>query len=52
MKYKCIVCGYIYDPAEGDEEHRIPTGTLFENLPDEWTCPVCGVEKSDFEKLD
>jgi rubredoxin len=48
-KYKCIVCGYIYDPVEGDSEVGIAPGTLFEDIPDNWVCPVCGVTKADFE---
>jgi flavin reductase (DIM6/NTAB) family NADH-FMN oxidoreductase RutF/rubredoxin len=47
-KYVCGVCGYIYDPAEGDPEGNIPPGTAFEDLPDDWTCPVCGAEKDEF----
>lgn len=47
-KYKCTVCGYIYDPAAGDPEHGFPVGTKFESLPDSWTCPVCGVTKDMF----
>ena len=50
-KYKCSVCGYIYDPAKGDPEHGIPAGTPFEKIPDSWVCPECGVAKSDFEPL-
>ena len=50
-KYECIVCGYIYDEAEGDADSGIAPGTRFEDLPDDWVCPVCGVEKSDFEEL-
>jgi flavin reductase (DIM6/NTAB) family NADH-FMN oxidoreductase RutF/rubredoxin len=50
-KYECIVCGYIYDPALGDKDSNIPPGTAFEDLPDDWTCPDCGAEKSDFEAL-
>lgn len=49
-KYRCTVCGYIYDPAAGDPEHGIPAGTKFEDLPDDWTCPECGVGKDLFEK--
>jgi len=49
--YVCSVCGYIYDPAVGDEENAIPPGTSFENLPEEWVCPVCGVGKDRFEKV-
>ena len=48
-KYKCTVCGYIYDPALGDPDGNIPPGTPFEKLPEDWTCPVCGATKSDFE---
>ena len=51
-KYKCSVCGYIYDPALGDPDGGIKPGTPFESLPDNWTCPVCGASKSDFEKLE
>ena len=52
MKYKCSVCGYVYDPEAGDEEQSVPKGTSFDDLPDDWSCPVCGVDKSEFEKLD
>jgi rubredoxin len=48
QKYVCGVCGYVYDPAKGDPEGDIPAGTAFEKLPDDWTCPVCGAEKSEF----
>lgn len=47
-KYVCNVCGFEYDPAEGDEAHGVAAGTAFENLPDDWCCPVCGVDKSQF----
>ena len=49
-KYKCTVCDYIYDPEKGDNENGIKPGTSFEKLPDDWTCPVCGADKSLFEK--
>jgi flavin reductase (DIM6/NTAB) family NADH-FMN oxidoreductase RutF/rubredoxin len=49
-KYYCTACGYIYDPAVGDPEHDIPPGTRFEDLPDDWVCPVCGTEKADFAR--
>ena len=49
-KYVCEVCGYVYDPAEGDSENNIPPGTAFEDLPDDWECPVCGASKEDFVK--
>jgi rubredoxin len=43
-KWECP-CGYIYDPAEGDAENNIPVGTAFEDLPEDWVCPLCGAEK-------
>jgi len=49
-KYKCVICGYLYDPAEGDPSKGIPAGTAFEDLPDDWTCPICGVGKNEFIK--
>lgn len=48
-KYVCTVCGYIYDPALGDPENGIAVGTAFEDLPDDWVCPVCGADKDQFE---
>jgi len=51
-KYKCEVCGYIYDPEKGDPDSGIKPGTPFENIPDDWTCPVCGADKSQFSKID
>lgn len=50
-KYECIVCGYIYDPAEGDPEYGVPKGTPFEKLPDDWVCPLCSAGKDQFEKV-
>jgi flavin reductase (DIM6/NTAB) family NADH-FMN oxidoreductase RutF/rubredoxin len=50
-KYRCVVCGYIYDPAHGDPEANIKPGTPFEDLPDDWVCPICGVGKDQFEKV-
>jgi flavin reductase (DIM6/NTAB) family NADH-FMN oxidoreductase RutF/rubredoxin len=49
-KYKCTVCGYVYDPENGDPDSGIMVGTKFEDLPDNWVCPVCGASKSEFEK--
>jgi len=51
-KYKCTICGYIYDPVEGDPDGGIMPGTLFEDIPDDWFCPVCGVSKAEFEPVD
>jgi rubredoxin len=50
MKYVCLICGYVYDEAEGDAEHGIEPGTLFEDLPEDFECPLCGVTKEDFER--
>lgn len=50
-KYKCIVCGYIYDPVMGDPDNNIEPGTLFEDIPEDWVCPICGADKSQFEIL-
>jgi Rubredoxin len=50
MKYECNICGYVYDPAEGDPDHGISAGTAFADLPDDWTCPLCGAAKSDFSE--
>ena len=49
-KYVCQVCGYVYDPANGDSDNGIEPDTAFEDLPDDWTCPVCGASKDEFEK--
>ena len=48
-KYRCVVCGYVYDPEKGDPDHGIAPGTAFEDIPDSWVCPECGVGKSEFE---
>jgi flavin reductase (DIM6/NTAB) family NADH-FMN oxidoreductase RutF/rubredoxin len=50
-KYKCTVCGYIYDPEKGDPDTGIKAGTPFEQIPDTWACPVCGAPKSAFEAI-
>ena len=49
QRYKCTVCGFVYDPEEGDPDGGVAPGTLFEDIPDDWTCPVCGVSKTEFE---
>ncbi len=51
-RYQCKVCGYIYDPEEGDPHSGIAPGTAFEDIPDDWECPVCGVSKKDFVRID
>jgi len=50
-KYKCTVCSYIYDPELGDPDGGIEPGTPFEDIPDDWVCPVCGASKDQFEKF-
>ena len=52
QKYVCLVCGYIYDPAEGDPDNDVDPGTKFEDIPDDWVCPVCGAGKDQFEETD
>ena len=47
-KYECELCGYIYDPAVGDDDGGIAPGTSFEALPEDWVCPLCGAGKEDF----
>jgi rubredoxin len=49
--WECMLCGYVYDPAEGDPSQGIDPGTSFEALPDDWTCPDCGAGKEEFQKL-
>ena len=49
-KYICSVCGYVYDPEKGDSTSGIAARTAFEDLPDDWICPECGVGKEQFEK--
>lgn len=51
-KYVCLACGYTYDPADGDPDTGIEPGTAFEDLPDDWVCPVCGVGKDMFEEVE
>jgi flavin reductase (DIM6/NTAB) family NADH-FMN oxidoreductase RutF/rubredoxin len=51
-KYQCVVCGFIYDPEEGDPHSGIAPGTAFEDIPEDWYCPVCGVSKKDFVRID
>jgi rubredoxin len=47
-KFVCDVCGYVYDPETGDPDSGIAAGTAFEDIPEDWVCPICGVGKSDF----
>jgi rubredoxin len=51
-KYECDVCGYVYNPEEGDPENGVQPGTAFEDLPADWVCPLCGVGKDEFSPVD
>jgi rubredoxin len=51
VKYKCKVCGYVYDPLKGDPDSGVKPGTEFKDIPSSWSCPVCGVTKDQFEKV-
>ncbi|RKY08061.1 MAG: rubredoxin [Planctomycetota bacterium] len=51
-KYRCLTCGYIYDPEAGDPSNNVEPGTAFEDLPDDWVCPDCGVGKDEFEPFE
>jgi rubredoxin len=51
-RYRCTLCGYVYDPEKGDTESGVEPGTPFEKLPEGWVCPVCGATKDQFEKAE
>lgn len=51
-KWKCLMCDYVYDPALGDPDNGVEPGTAFEDIPDDWVCPVCGVGKDQFERVE
>ena len=48
--YVCTLCGYVYNPENGDPENGVAPGTKWEDVPDDWECPICGASKDDFEK--
>lgn len=50
--YTCTLCGYEYIPQDGDVENGVPENTDFEDISDDWVCPVCGAPKEDFELVD
>ena len=50
MKYVCDICGYVYDPELGDPDNGVSPGTPWEEVPEDWVCPVCGVGKDQFEE--
>jgi rubredoxin len=49
-KWVCVICGYVYDPVEGDPDNGVDPGTVWEDVPNDWLCPICGASKDDFEK--
>ncbi|MFC2012809.1 rubredoxin [Chloroflexota bacterium] len=51
-KYRCTICGYVYEPELGDPDNGIKPGAPFEEIPDDWECPVCGAAKSEFERIE
>jgi len=51
-KYECVICGFIYDEAEGIPDDGIPAGTRWADIPDDWECPDCGISKFDFDLLE
>ncbi len=52
VRYQCLICGFIYDPAKGDPDSGIAPGTAFKDIPDDWACPECGATKEDFEPVE
>jgi rubredoxin len=52
VRYICANCGYVYDPEKGDPMNDIPPGTAFDDLPDNWVCPLCYADKDSFDPLD
>lgn len=48
-RYVCTICGYVYDPEQGDPDNGVAPGTAWDDVPDDWECPVCGASKEDFE---
>ena len=51
-QWQCSVCGYLYDPKQGDPDNGVNPGTSFEDIPEDWVCPVCGASKDQFEKVE
>ena len=49
LKYECVICGFIYDEAEGMPDDGFPKGTKWADIPEDWECPDCGISKSDFD---
>jgi rubredoxin len=51
-RFQCNICGFVYDESMGDSEHGIAAGTRWEDIPENWACPECGVSKTDFEMVE
>ncbi|MHA1863318.1 MAG: rubredoxin [Candidatus Thorarchaeota archaeon] len=51
-KYECVVCGWVYDEEKGDPDSGVAAGTKWDDLPDDWVCPMCGASKVDFELIE
>ncbi len=51
-KYECLVCGWVYDEEKGDPDSGVAAGTKWDDLPDDWVCPMCGASKEDFELIE
>ena len=51
-KYECVVCGWVYDEEKGDPDSGVAAGTKWDDLPDDWVCPMCGAGKEEFELID
>ncbi|TFF94246.1 rubredoxin [Candidatus Thorarchaeota archaeon] len=51
-RYECLVCGWVYDEEKGDPDSGVEPGTKFEDIPDDWVCPMCGASKDDFEQIE
>lgn len=52
QKYICVPCTYVYDPEEGDIDNGVHPDTAFEDIPDDWVCPICGASKEEFDPYD
>jgi rubredoxin len=50
-RYECVLCGYVYDPSEGDPDNGVAAGTAWEDVPEDWTCPLCGAGKDEFAAI-
>ena len=50
-RYVCDVCGWVYGPSKGDPDNGVPPGTAWEDVPDDWRCPLCGMGKEDFSPV-